>query len=60
MTAPRVEDAYGLSKLVDESTAAMMARRHGMTVAALRLPFVVDERRRRERLVHKRGVGRSG
>lgn len=47
---PLVEDPYGLSKLVDESTAQMMARRHGMTVVALRLPFVADEPRRRQRL----------
>lgn len=37
---PQVEDPYGLSKQVDEATAAMMARRHGMSVVALRFPFL--------------------
>ncbi|MEU7693825.1 MULTISPECIES: NAD(P)-dependent oxidoreductase [Microbispora] len=37
---PQVEDPYGLSKQVDETTAAMMARRHGMTVVALRYPLL--------------------
>ncbi|MET9271197.1 NAD(P)-dependent oxidoreductase [Kribbella sp. NPDC003557] len=36
----RAEDPYALSKLADEQTAAMMSRRHGMTVVALRYPFV--------------------
>ncbi|MEU0569092.1 NAD(P)-dependent oxidoreductase [Nonomuraea sp. NPDC005983] len=42
------EDAYALSKQVDELTAATMARRHGMSVVALRLPYVggFDERLR--------------
>lgn len=35
----QVEDPYALSKQVDEATAAMMARRHGMTTVALRFPF---------------------
>ncbi|WP_203454009.1 NAD-dependent epimerase/dehydratase family protein [Jiangella aurantiaca] len=41
-----VEDPYALSKQADELTAAMMARRHGLTVVAVRYPFVggVDER----------------
>ncbi len=41
-----VEDPYGLSKQTDELTAAMMARRHGLTVVAVRYPFVggVEER----------------
>ncbi|MCG5220808.1 NAD-dependent epimerase/dehydratase family protein [Streptosporangium sp. KLBMP 9127] len=34
----QLEDPYGLSKQADEATAAMMARRHGMTVVALRYP----------------------
>lgn len=34
------EDPYALSKQTDELTAAMMARRHGMSVIALRYPFV--------------------
>ena len=33
-------DPYSLSKYVDEATADAMARRHGMTVVSLRLPFV--------------------
>lgn len=33
-------DPYSLSKVADEATAAAMHRRHGMTVVALRLPFV--------------------
>ncbi|MEU7000005.1 NAD(P)-dependent oxidoreductase [Nonomuraea sp. NPDC046570] len=42
----QAEDPYALSKLADELTARMMARRHGMSVVALRLPYVggVDER----------------
>ncbi|TWD80203.1 nucleoside-diphosphate-sugar epimerase [Kribbella amoyensis] len=35
-------DPYALSKQADELTAAMMARRHGMNVVALRYPFVGD------------------
>ncbi|MFI6478521.1 NAD-dependent epimerase/dehydratase family protein [Nonomuraea sp. NPDC050663] len=34
----QVEDPYGLSKQVDEATAEMMSRRHGMTTVALRFP----------------------
>ncbi|MFJ2953537.1 NAD-dependent epimerase/dehydratase family protein [Streptomyces sp. NPDC087270] len=36
----QVEDPYGLSKQVDELTAAMMARRHAMSVVCLRYPYV--------------------
>ncbi|WP_405902609.1 NAD(P)-dependent oxidoreductase [Streptomyces sp. NBC_00656] len=36
----QVADAYGLSKQVDELTARMMARRHGMSVVCLRYPYV--------------------
>lgn len=36
----QVEDPYGLSKLTDELTAQMMARRYGMSVVALRYPFI--------------------
>lgn len=41
-----VEDPYALSKQTDELTATMMARRHGLTVVALRYPYVggVEER----------------
>ncbi len=35
-----VADPYALSKQVDEATGEMMARRYGMTVAALRFPFL--------------------
>ncbi|MFI9554921.1 NAD-dependent epimerase/dehydratase family protein [Nonomuraea endophytica] len=40
------EDPYALSKQVDELTSATMARRHGMGIVALRLPYVggFDER----------------
>jgi nucleoside-diphosphate-sugar epimerase len=36
----QVEDPYAHSKQVDELTAALMWTRHGMTVVALRLPFL--------------------
>lgn len=35
----RPAEPYSLSKQVDEATAAAMARQHGMTVVALRLPY---------------------
>ncbi len=42
----QVEDPYGLSKQTDELTAAMVARRYGIGVVAVRYPFVggFDER----------------
>jgi len=36
----QVSDPYALSKQADEATAAMVARRHGMAVTALRFPFL--------------------
>lgn len=36
-------DPYSLSKQVDEATAAAAARRHGMTVVALRFPYVASQ-----------------
>ncbi|GIF72509.1 epimerase [Asanoa siamensis] len=36
----QVSDPYALSKQTDEATAAMVARRHGMAVTALRFPFL--------------------
>jgi len=36
----QVEDCYGLSKQVDELTAAMAHRAYGISVVALRFPFV--------------------
>lgn len=36
----QVEDPYALSKQVDELSAEFMWKRHGMTVIALRLPFL--------------------
>jgi nucleoside-diphosphate-sugar epimerase len=36
----QVADPYALSKQVDEATGEMMWRRHGMSVIALRLPFL--------------------
>ncbi len=43
---PLVEDCYGLSKQVDELTAAMAHRAYGISVVALRFPFVggMDDR----------------
>ncbi|HET6530418.1 MAG TPA: NAD(P)-dependent oxidoreductase [Actinoplanes sp.] len=38
----QITDPYALSKRVDEETAAMIHRRYGMSVVALRLPFVAD------------------
>jgi nucleoside-diphosphate-sugar epimerase len=38
----QITDPYALSKRVDEETAAMIHRRYGITVVALRLPFVAD------------------
>jgi nucleoside-diphosphate-sugar epimerase len=42
----QIEDPYALSKQTDELTAAMVARRYGIGVVALRYPFVggFDER----------------
>lgn len=57
----RISDPYALSKQVDETTAAMMARRHAMSVVALRLPFVGDEggrvRTAADRYAHAPGTG---
>jgi len=39
-TPLQVEDCYALSKQVDEATAHMVARRYGMSVVALRYPYV--------------------
>jgi len=36
----QIADPYALSKQVDEATGVMMARRYGMTVVALRYPFI--------------------
>lgn len=59
----QVEDPYALSKQVDELTAAFMWRRHGMTVVALRLPFLggIDDtiRRRAERVAEDPGYGNA-
>jgi nucleoside-diphosphate-sugar epimerase len=38
----QVEDPYALSKQVDELTAAMMWWQHGLSVTALRFPFLGD------------------
>jgi nucleoside-diphosphate-sugar epimerase len=42
----QVADPYALSKQADEATGAMLARRYGMTVVALRFPLVggIDDR----------------
>ena len=42
------EDAYSLSKQVDETTMRMASRRWGMDIVALRFPFVGDDERLRE------------
>jgi len=39
-TPPDIADAYSLSKLVDERTAAYAHRRYGLDVVALRFPLV--------------------
>jgi nucleoside-diphosphate-sugar epimerase len=41
-TPLQVEDAYSLSKQVDEATAAMMHRRYGLDIVALRFPFTAS------------------
>jgi nucleoside-diphosphate-sugar epimerase len=46
----QIEDPYGLSKQVDEATAEMMARRHGMDVVALRFPFISNDERAADRV----------
>ena len=57
----QVEDPYAHSKQVDELTAELMWKRHGMTVVALRLPFlggITDTvRRRAERIAIDPGFG---
>lgn len=56
----QIEDPYALSKQVDEATAAMMHLRHGMTVAALRFPYLGDPARlgaRAEQLARDPQVG---
>lgn len=42
-TPADIADWYSLSKASDELTAAMVVRRWGMTIIALRLPFTHDE-----------------
>ena len=37
-----VEDPYGLSKVINERTAAMFARRSGATIAALRFGWILS------------------
>ena len=38
-----VEDPYGLSKVVNERTAEMFHRRYGMTIACLRLGWILSD-----------------
>jgi nucleoside-diphosphate-sugar epimerase len=47
-TPDQAADPYALSKRTDELTADMMARRHGMSVVALRYPYIggLDDRLR--------------
>jgi nucleoside-diphosphate-sugar epimerase len=42
----QVTDAYALGKQTDEATAEMMARRHGGSIVALRMPFVGQQQQR--------------
>jgi nucleoside-diphosphate-sugar epimerase len=51
---PDTEDAYSLSKIVDEATARMAARRWGIDVVALRFPFVGQGERLLDRARHVR------
>jgi nucleoside-diphosphate-sugar epimerase len=53
---PDAEDAYSLSKIVDEATARMAARRWDMDVVALRFPFVGQGERLLERGRHVRSM----
>jgi len=56
----QVEDPYAHSKQVDELTSELMAKRYGMTVVALRLPFLggIDAiRNRAERIAIDPGFG---
>ncbi|MER6524225.1 NAD(P)-dependent oxidoreductase [Streptomyces sp. NPDC001508] len=46
----QITDAYALSKLADEGTAQMMCRRHGMSVVAIRYPFISNQARLADRL----------
>ncbi len=53
-------ESYSLSKEVDETTARMMTRRYGMSIAALRFPLVqaeADIRARAEEVSKDRSVG---
>jgi nucleoside-diphosphate-sugar epimerase len=50
------KDPYALSKEVDETTAAMFARRDGMTIAALRFHWIA----RPEELAQRAGVSDAG
>jgi nucleoside-diphosphate-sugar epimerase len=56
----QIEDAYALSKRVDEETAAMMHRRYDLTVVAMRLPFVGDTGRLTEAAERFRADPSSG
>jgi len=59
----QVEDPYALSKQVDELSAEFMWKRHGMTVVALRLPFLggIDDtiRARAERVAIDPGAANA-
>jgi nucleoside-diphosphate-sugar epimerase len=49
-TPLQIEDPYGLSKQVDEATAAMVGRAYGTDIVALRFPFVGGQDRIQYRL----------
>ena len=56
----QVSDPYALSKQTDEATAAMVARRHGMTVTALRFPFLGGASRLASRAAEFTATPRAG
>ncbi|MEV0720382.1 hypothetical protein [Asanoa sp. NPDC050611] len=55
-----MSDPYALSKQTDEATAAMVARRHGMAVTALRFPFLGGFDRLARRSAEFAAAPRSG
>lgn len=56
----RNADPYGLSKEVDERTAAMFVRRTGMSIAALRFHWIATAEQQRERIQAQTGQETPG
>ncbi len=52
-------DPYGLSKEVDERTAAVQARRHGLSVAALRFHWIVPREEQLAAMARQRSEPRD-